>query len=342
MLDCEMFSRLALVLTKKANEVWYKERFFTCMLTDEYKIQISKQERYYDFSDYSEVLDMESLDCNKIDHQHIIHKIDSGMYIRALIDRYYLPDNKDYQANHITHDVNIYGYDSTKQCFLFFEHQINNKQWGESTIQYDAFYKAFEKGLLTLFNNNSFLDRELYFKPIYSLRIKETDRKKPSIEHLYHEITNWLNNKQIIKTEQNDSIKTIFNYGLSIYRRIYEDFCKDLEQGKFDYLDSFVYFFRNFLSVKEFLVDKLEFYNMKTEINFPNEYVQQAKELSLDVKRVFMLLTRYLILKETSVLNEIINRLKKAELADFRLLESLKIHIFKHSTSELSSKYKIS
>lgn len=75
--------------------------------------------------------------------KYIEDSIDSNTYVYTYIDEYY---TKEFNKQHFTHDIFIYGYDNIKKELLVIGFD-NNADFTNLTIGLDAFEKAFSSGL---------------------------------------------------------------------------------------------------------------------------------------------------------------------------------------------------
>jgi hypothetical protein len=74
--------------------------------------------------------------------QLLMDAIDNGNYCYFLINRYYLPGSIDYQKNHGSHEIFVYGYDKEKKIVYYADH-LSSGKYIKTTCTFDEMDKAY-------------------------------------------------------------------------------------------------------------------------------------------------------------------------------------------------------
>ncbi len=212
-------NRLIAIMANHSNMAWYTENFLPLLLYPNGNIHCYDTTNFYEiFNLYDQVIDIKSI--RQISIEAIKNELDTGNYIIALVDGFFISGSVFNKTNHGHLEILVYGYDEQEECFLFHGSQIEKQDYGCGKCCYDDFIKALMSSLEKISEIESNTWRVLFGHPLSSFKVKSWN-KSINVKKTYYHFNNLLTGKKILIFGMDG--EELFFSGSMIYEGIIEN-----------------------------------------------------------------------------------------------------------------------
>lgn len=237
--------------------------------------------------------------------EFIISKIDSGHYVTIKYDQYYIPNSINYNEYHSEHEMLIYGYDRLKEMFLVADFFKDGKYSFETTP-----FNCVESAIVSVLDLEIFSCNELEF---YDANYKFNNY------FLYNSLNNFLYSLNTAAEGENVIIADYelepiqqgrYIFGIKTYGLLKQTLSKVLH-NEMEFND--IRPLHVISDHKLMMCERLK-YLANAGVIEANDYIIDEyltiKNISLTNRNLYL---KFLITKENSLINKIINNLDKME-----------------------------
>ncbi len=343
--ECFTFFRLAIALSSDKNIPWYIEHFNNYSLAN-YRWG-NKYTMYYDnyeyFTHFDSVLDVKKVYLVNNIVTDIIEAINNNGYFMVNCDSYYIQGDQNYQKEHVSHELLIFGYNEEQQEFDFVSANINNVIWGKHKLSFENLKAAYESCMQIVKNTYTdygWIQMRNFDLPTSIFYLKEYNRQ-PRLELFYEQISACLQGGESLRKEIDNGNPSYFptRHGITVYKGIYEDFFGILEaQDTFPHDYGYAVYKLKFLTeVKESLFKKISYLDQSRLLPINKNLLIKADILCNTLKQGFLLMLKYAFTSDKNILAKAKTKYMEAELLDIQILSELKDTLQKSLCCELHS-----